>query len=206
MSSSHRSPRPQRGVTANDEEDVLLLTRIGYGDRAAFERLYRAYYPRVFNFLLRMTGRADLVEETVNDVMLAVWRGAAGFRGQAKVSSWVLGIAYRLGLKALARFRRQPEPIEVRPESAIAEPSVERELESRERGSKVRSLLGELSPEHRAVVELTYYEGLSYPEIAQVVRCPVNTVKTRMFHARRRLRRLLTEDGPGCEPPEGKRG
>ncbi len=64
--------------------------------------------------------------------------------------------------------------------------------------------IGALSPEQRAVVELTFYRGFSYREVAEIVGCPVNTVKTRMFHARRRLSQLLPEFGTGYHPVRGE--
>jgi RNA polymerase sigma-70 factor, ECF subfamily len=172
----------------NDE--LALLRRVAAKDRKAFEALYHLFYRRLFGYLLKLTRRADLVEEVLNDVMLAVWRGAPGFDGRSRASTWIFGIAYHKALKALAR----------RPEAAAddgdrLEPVDAEEPESlaarRELAGVLGRALGALPPEQRAVVELTYYYGLAYQEIAEIVGCPVNTVKTRMFHARRRLRELL---------------
>jgi RNA polymerase sigma factor (sigma-70 family) len=129
-------------------------------------------------------------KEVLNDVMLAIWKGAASFDGRSRPSTWIFGIAYHKALKALAR-----RPVEVDSDSEGPEPVERDEPESlaarRELAGVLGRALGSLSPEQRAVVELTYYYGLAYPEIAEIVGCPVNTVKTRMFHARRRLRELL---------------
>ena len=181
-----------------DEVERELLRRCAEGERAAFEELYGRYYRRVFGFALKITRRADLVEEVVNDVLLAVWREAARFDGRSRVSSWIFGIAWRQSLKALERDRRrsalEAESVAHR-EVFDPSPGPERAAAARERGGAVRRAITALSPEQRAVVELTFFEGLSYPEIAAILACPVNTVKTRMFHARRKLRELLPKPG-----------
>jgi RNA polymerase sigma-70 factor (ECF subfamily) len=187
-----------------DEADRELLRRSAEGERVAFEELYALYYRRLFGFALKITRRAELVEEIVNDVLLAVWREAARFDGRSRVSSWIFGIAWRQSLKALERDRRRADrEAEAVAYQEIADPSPgpERMAAANESGGAVRRALTALSPEQRAVVELTFFEGLSYPEIATILACPVNTVKTRMFHARRRLRDLLPSLGAAGAGP-----
>jgi len=188
-------------IAPHDEH--ALLRRVAAGDRKAFESLYQTYYRRLFAYLLKVTRRAELVEELVNDVMFAVWTGAGRFDGRSRVSTWIFGIAYHKALKALARNAsplagpaRQPVDEDGRePELAAAGDEPESLITRRELASTLGKALGNLSPEQRAVVELTYYYELSYQEISEIVGCPVNTVKTRMFHARRRLRELLPRFG-----------
>jgi RNA polymerase sigma-70 factor (ECF subfamily) len=173
------------------DNEIYLLRRVAGKDRRAFETLYHQYYPRLFGYLLKLIRRADLVEEALNDVMLAVWNGAAGFDGRSRPSTWIFGIAYHKAMKAMAR--REPGPAE---EGADAPEPVDPEepeslLARRELATTLGKALDALPAEQRAVVELTYYYGLPYQEIAQILGCPVNTVKTRMFHARRRLKELL---------------
>ena len=185
------------GSAANAEaerlDELALLRRVAAGDREAFERFYHLYYPRLFSYLFRIIRRVELVEETLNDVMMAVWEGADGFREKSRVSTWVFGIAYRQALKALRRRGRQPSLVS--PEGLDEETLgvQDRRLEGRALRLAMSDALEELTPEHRAVVELTYYYGCTYREIGEIVGCPENTVKTRMFHARRRLRGLLAE-------------
>jgi RNA polymerase sigma-70 factor, ECF subfamily len=178
-------------MAPNDE--LVLLRNVAAKDRKAFEALYHLYYRRLFGYLLKLTRRSDLVEEVLNDVMLAVWKGAAGFDGRSRPSTWIFGIAYHKALKALARRPQEPdepegpEPVEPdEPESLAAR---------RELAGVLGKALGSLPTEQRAVVELAYYYGLPYQEVAEIVGCPVNTVKTRMFHARRRLKELLPKLG-----------
>jgi len=178
------------GARRGAREDVELVGRIVRRDRHAFEDLYRAYQPRLSRFLLSILRRANLVEEVLNDTMLVVWANPDRYNGQSKVSTWIFAIAYRKALKAL---RRVDEPIEDR--EAEQRPSAEAGPEQMLSRSQVREVLvramGELSPDHRAVVDLTYFHEIGYREIAELMDCPVDTVKTRMFHARRHLRRKL---------------
>ena len=177
------------------DDELALLRQVAAKDRKAFEALYHLYYRRLFGYLLRVTRRADLVEEVLNDVMFAIWTGAAGFDGRSRPSTWIFGIAYHKALKGMARRPQERDSNEDR----VAEPVDGDEPESlmarRELATVLGTALGALPPDQRAVVELAYYQGLGYTEIAEIVGCPVNTVKTRMFHARRRLREMLPDLG-----------
>jgi RNA polymerase sigma-70 factor (ECF subfamily) len=178
----------QTSLDANAIEHGLVR-QIAAKDRRAFEALYRAYYRRLMRFLFRITRRADLVEEILNDAMLVVWQKADSFHGDSRVSTWVFGIAYRKALKALERAGRSRVLVgeDELPALAAADNAVE-ELELQD---WLSSGLDHLSPEQRMVVESVYYLGLSYNDIAEIAGCPIGTVKTRMFHARRRLKDLL---------------
>jgi RNA polymerase sigma-70 factor (ECF subfamily) len=180
-----------------DERDVLLLERVAGKDRAAFQELYQRYYQRLFGFIFKLTRRPEVVEEALNDTLLAVWKGAGSFHGHSRVSTWILGIAHRQALKALSRMKRADREPDADYSPGEAPEGPESLLARRELQSVLGRALEQLPPEQRAVVELTYYHGCSYPEIASIVGCPVNTVKTRMFHARRRLRGLLAGSGLG---------
>lgn len=180
-----------------EEDDVRLLARVAAKDRAAFETLYHRYHPRLFNYLFKVTRRAEQVEELLNDVMLVVWQKASSFDGRSRASTWIFGIAYRKALKALSRRER---PVEAAPswsrqaespDRRAPEAGPELRLVRRELVSSLGQAMALLSPEQRAVLELTYTYGYSCREVALLVGCPVNTVKTRMFHARRRLREAL---------------
>jgi RNA polymerase sigma-70 factor (ECF subfamily) len=177
---------------AGDTTDLALLRRIDHGDRDALRKLYGTYYHPLLRFIYRITGRLDLAQEGVNDVMMVVWRNSRSFGGRSTVSTWLMGIAYRKALKALEASRRWS----TRFAAVDFDDWVERsELAAEPINEDLRDLLEEglrhLSPEHRAVVELTYFYGCSYEEIAAIADCPVNTVKTRMFHARAKLKKLL---------------
>jgi RNA polymerase sigma factor (sigma-70 family) len=189
-----RSAGQAEGARRSDEgsaHESALLQRVADGDRAAFETLYRGYFPRLTRFLQRVMRRPQAVEEVLNDAMLVVWHKAGTFNGQSKVSTWIFAIAYHKALKAIKRF---DEPQEMDEEAFDeTQPGPETQLMQRERCAVLLQQLGRMSAEHRAVIELTYYHGCAYREIAQIMNCPVDTVKTRMFHARRRLRQFLSD-------------
>ena len=175
-------------------EDRALIARIAAGDRNAFEELYHRYYQRLFGFLLRLTKRPALVEELLQETLLAVWRSSDRFAGRSAPSTWILGIAYHQAMKALTRASEREPPAGLAFEFEEP-PQPDLLFDRRERASRVGIALAQLSAEQRSVVELTFVHGFSYPEIAEILDCPVNTVKTRMFHARRRLRELLPAVG-----------
>lgn len=179
-------------TASTPESEAALLRRIAAKDRRAFEALYHAYYRRLFAYLFKTVRRPELAEETLDDVMLAVWTGAAGFNGRSRPSTWIFGIAYHKALKAMARQdRHKAETEEPDGEEPMTEEGPEGLLARREMADVIERALRALPLEQRTVVELTYYHGFAYQEIAEIMGCPVNTVKTRMFHARRRLREML---------------
>lgn len=185
-----KSPRAQttRSPTPDDRE---LLARVASGDLQAFERLYRIYQPRLTRFLTTLLKRPQLIEEVLDDTMMVVWQTAGNFRGSSKPSTWIFAIAYRKAHKAKARW---PDPVE-EPENDTRiseEPAPDEEVHQQRLRAALMKAMDQLSPDHRAVVDLTYFHGMGYREIAEIVDCPVDTVKTRMFHARRRLRQAMT--------------
>jgi RNA polymerase sigma-70 factor (ECF subfamily) len=187
------TPVSPRAASDGDVADTTLLERIRQGDRQALHELYRKYYQPLLRFTHRITGRLELAEETVNDVMLVVWQDAAAFEGRSKVGTWVMGIAYRKAIKLAQRNRLWRNRFAAGDfDTAVERPDRVEELTDRaELEDLLAHALRGLPPEQRAVVELTYFFGCSYEEIASIVHCPVNTVKTRMFHARGKLRALL---------------
>jgi RNA polymerase sigma-70 factor (ECF subfamily) len=189
--------RPSRARFFDDSADVALLLRIAEGDRNALRQLYGTYYHPLLRFIYRITGRLELAQEGVNDVMLVVWRSSRAFGGRSTVSTWIMGIAYRKALKLLAASRRWTSRFSGVPFDELVERSDA--LAEQSDDGDLRDLLDvalrHLSAEHRAVVELTYFYGCSYEEIAAIAACPVNTVKTRMFHARAKLKKLLPDLG-----------
>lgn len=170
--------------------EVRLIGAIAKGDAQAFEALYRGYFPRLARFLDRMTRSAHLIEEIVNDTMMVVWQKAGTFDGTSKVSTWIFAIAYRKGLKAIGAF---DDPVESDSDeyASAAQNEPEQEFSHQQLQSLLGKTLDALPAEQRHVVNLAYYHGMDYGEIAEIMACPVNTVKTRMFHARRRMKVML---------------
>jgi RNA polymerase sigma-70 factor (ECF subfamily) len=171
--------------------ETELIARVGAKDLQAFEKLYRIYQPRLARFLANTLHRPQLVEEVLDDTMMVVWQTADRFRGSSKPSTWIFAIAYRKALKAKARWP-DPLPDDGREVEVSSEPGPDAQLQHQQLGDALREAMTGLSAEHGAVVDLTYFHGMGYREIAEIVDCPIDTVKTRMFHARRRLRQALT--------------
>jgi RNA polymerase sigma-70 factor (ECF subfamily) len=170
------------------DPDRTLMAAIAAGDEAAFNEIHARYYGRVARFSRRVTRRFELTAEITNDTLWAVWRSAPSFRGNSKVSTWIMGIAYRMCSNKLKRdIRREmhEEPMEDCIDAAHAPRS---DGDDRE---WLGAALIQLSEEQRTALELFYQFGHSCEEIAKLVDCPANTVKTRLYHGRRNLRRLL---------------
>ena len=167
-----------------------MLDRIARRDLRAFEALYRAYHGRLSRFILNIIRRAPLVEEVLNDTMMVIWDKPGGYNGSSKLSTWIFAIAYRKALKALKRVDEPLDDEAVRRRPSL-DPNAEQEIGQRQSQEILMHAINELSADHRAVVDLAYFHGVGYREIAEIMNCPVDTVKTRMFHARRHLRGKL---------------
>jgi RNA polymerase sigma-70 factor (ECF subfamily) len=172
-----------------------LLRRVVARDRAAFRSLYHALRPALIRHLYRLLRRADKVDEVLNDVMWVVWQNAGAFRGDARVTTWVLGIATLKSRRVRAHLQRELERSQSPAVDGdeIGAPSGEFGGPSIDLDRDLADGLARLSTEHRHAIELTYYFGYSCAEVAQLLDCPVGTVKTRLFHARRRLKHYLEE-------------
>jgi RNA polymerase sigma factor (sigma-70 family) len=179
------------GADVADVRDARLIARVVRRDPRAFEELYRSYHPRLSRFLFSILRRAHVAEEVLDDTLLIVWRRPERYNGRSRVSTWIFAIAYRQALKAL---RRCDDPVEDRAAAARAtiEAGPEQQLGRRQAQDVLLRAIGELSPDHRAVIDLTYFHEIGYREIAELMDCPQDTVKTRMFHARRRLKSKLS--------------
>jgi RNA polymerase sigma-70 factor, ECF subfamily len=185
----------QQECSTKVDDDLQLLGRVARQDRVAFEQLYRRHYRRLFHFVTRIVRREDLAEEIVGDAMFAVWRGASSFEGGSSVSTWLFAIGYRQALKALDRNRKH-SVVDSDDEALAAvvdsDPATDPEAAaaSSAETARLQQAVASLGEHHRVVVELTAL-GHSYPEIAEIVGVPENTVKTRMFHARQLMKRFL---------------
>src|SRR5579863_154253 len=179
-----------RGGSAAARE-VELISRIAAGDRRAFEELYGLYHRRLARFLTRLTRRYDVAEEVINDTFWIVWKKAADFRGDSQPSTWILGIAYRRARNAFRSSARagSPENLDV----VLEPPTTDEPMRAEELRDWLVQALGQLPVEQRLAVELCYELGYSCEEISAIMGCPVNTVKTRLFHARAKLQKLLPE-------------
>jgi RNA polymerase sigma-70 factor, ECF subfamily len=184
-----KSPTPVR----DDRLDRELLRLVAVQDSRALQQLYMEYHRRLLQFLSRLSSQRDALEEAINDTFWIVWRKAAEFRGDSRVSTWIMGIAWRCALKALRR--NSDSSAEAFAMSMPSEPPVAEAFVIEERSEWLARGLATLPFEQRATLELAYFVGHSCEEIATIMDCPVNTVKARMFQARIKLRNLLPKLG-----------
>lgn len=172
--------------------DRQLIRSTAGGSEADFAALYDRYSTPLYTYLVRLTKERSVAEELLQEVFLAVWQGAGRFDGRSKVSTWLYRIAHHKAVDWLRRHR----PLRLQEaEQLPAGEGPEEAAFGAWRAGRLREALDELSPDHRAVLELTFFAGLSYREIARVVGCPVGTVKSRMSYARRYLKEILERMG-----------
>jgi RNA polymerase sigma-70 factor (ECF subfamily) len=175
--------------------DEALIGRIATGDKVAMQVLFARHHVRVYRFVLRLVRDQTQAEDLISEVFLDVWRQAGKFEARSAVSTWLLAIAR---YKALSALRRRPdEELDEETAAAIEDPGDDPEtaLEKKDKGEILRKCLTALSPEHREIIDLVYYHEKSVEEVAEIVKIPENTVKTRMFYARKRLAELLKAAG-----------
>jgi RNA polymerase sigma-70 factor (ECF subfamily) len=182
---SQRVPTRPSDEAAN-ERDRALIGAIAAGNQAALEEIYSRYSGRILAFALKLTRRRDLAEELACETLTAVWLSAARFRNASKVSTWIFGIAHILSLKALRNV------------GTVVSSAIDSHIETfydPQSNTEVRewvdAALALLPEDQRTALELSYRFGHTCQQIADALGCPRNTVKTRMFHGRRKLRQLL---------------
>jgi RNA polymerase sigma-70 factor, ECF subfamily len=181
--------------SASAAREKELISRVAAGDRRAFEELYNLYHRRLARFLTRLTRRFDVAEEVINDTFWIVWKKAGDFRGDSAVSTWILGIAYRRARNAFRSSARAGSAENL--DASVEPPTFDEPMRTEELRDWLVQGLGQLPVEQRLAVELCYELGYSCEEISSIMGCPVNTVKTRLFHARAKLQKLLPVLGGG---------
>jgi RNA polymerase sigma-70 factor (ECF subfamily) len=175
--------------------DETLISQIAEGNKLAMRALFARHQLRVYRFALRIVRDNALAEDVVSEAFIDAWQHAGRFEGRSSVSTWLLGITRH---KALTAANRRPtESIDTDAAMNVADPanSPEAELGQKDTGTVIRRCLAALSPEHAEIIDLVYYQEKSIKEIVDILEIPENTVKTRMFYARKRLAALVTAEG-----------
>jgi RNA polymerase sigma-70 factor (ECF subfamily) len=175
--------------------DKALVQLMVDEDKRALKLLYMRHHDRVRRFVMSLTGNESTAEEVVNEVFLEVWRHAGQFEGRSQVSTWLMAIAR---FKTISEYRRRSEAqLDERSAAVIEDPSDTPavSMDKRERSDILQKCLARLTPLHREVINLIYYQGKKVEEVAQFTGAPINTIKTRMHHARNRMGELLAEAG-----------
>ncbi len=180
---------------ADRGDDADLLKRIAAKDRLAVQALFGRYHVQMFRFLVRLTRNEAVAEELVNETFMEIWRVAGKFEGRSSPSTWIFAIARN---KAISLMRKRSDAELDEEMAANIEDDSDSPEDTTMKGDKaamIKVCLTKLSPEHREVIDLVYYHEKSIKEVGDIVGIPENTVKTRMFHARKRLSELLKEGG-----------
>jgi RNA polymerase sigma-70 factor (ECF subfamily) len=189
-------PSLERGeaAMAETERDLDLIRRLAAGDESAVGDLVAAYGQRLYAYALRLTDDPALADDVTQDALVTAWQTARRFRGEGRPIAWLLGIVHHTALKAV---RRRPQRISDEMEQALVSPvaSPEELAQAGQQAEWIRLGLQRLSPEHRAVLELVFYQGLRLEEVARVCRVPLGTVKSRLSYARKQLRGVLLRSG-----------
>ena len=177
-------------------DDALLLQRMALRNTAAMETFYKRHASSVYSFAFRRMGDAALADEVVNDTLLQAWVSASTFAGQSSPKTWLLGIAKNKTLDALrskGRLEARHQDLSAEETEAIADtaPGAYAQLLAKQQGKHLSHCFDELPTEQRDCMHLSFVEGLSLAEIAQVMTIPANTVATRIHHAKRKLRACM---------------
>ncbi|WP_025897763.1 RNA polymerase sigma factor [Sneathiella glossodoripedis] len=176
-------------MTATDTE---LIRKISEGDEKAFADFYRMFEKRLYHFIKQKLNDPFEAADILNETFLEVWRKAATFEGRSKVSTWLFGIAY---FKTVDRMRKNGKLVvgdEEIPEQVDETADAMACLLAKENGAHIQFCLEQLKLAHRTVIELAFLNDMAYGEIAKIVSCPENTVKTRMFHAKQLMKNCLS--------------
>jgi RNA polymerase sigma-70 factor (ECF subfamily) len=182
-------------VAAKAPTDAALLARMVAGDRVAMQVFYARHNVRAFRFVLRIVGDHGLAEDVISEVFLDVWRQAGRFEGRSAVSTWLLAIARHKAYAALRRRRAEIPADDVMAEMEDETDTPDVSVEKEARAQLLRRCLADLTPSHREIIDLVYYHEKSVAEVAEICDIPENTVKTRLFYARKRLASLARNVG-----------
>ncbi|MQA85981.1 MAG: sigma-70 family RNA polymerase sigma factor [Streptosporangiales bacterium] len=184
-----------RAASPHEGDDADLLRRIVGGDRTALVALYQRHGGVVLAQIGLVVEDRGLSEEILQDTMLAVWRGAASFRGRSRVRSWIIAIARRQARDRLRRYRANVVDDGFLTDRPAQEPGPEDVALERAEAEAVANAIRSLGLAHREVLGLVFGAGLTLAETAEVLDVPLGTVKSRLAAARAALARSLSEKG-----------
>jgi RNA polymerase sigma-70 factor (ECF subfamily) len=175
-----------------DDPDLGLLQAMADGDSRALDTLYAHHGPHLLAYLIGQLEQRALAEEVLQDVMLAAWEGAARFRGESQVRTWLLGIARYRAANARRRHMLLHAPLDER--LGADEPRPPEIVEQQEAKGAIQRALGQLPREQRETLELVFFHELSGSEVAEVMGVAPGTVKSRLHRAKAALRQLLGKE------------
>lgn len=184
-----------KGQRLSDFEDEKILELVGEGHDGAFAELYHRYSSDIYNYTLRLVSTPAVAEDLIQEIFIAVWQSLENFLGNSSTKTWLFRIAHNKTMSWMRTYYRDIEAEQKEYLIYKEEPTPDVQSMINWRAEMVQQALGELSPNHRAVIELFYFTGLSYQEISEVVGSPIGTVKSRMSHALQYLNSILLNYG-----------
>jgi RNA polymerase sigma-70 factor (ECF subfamily) len=185
-----------KGQSLSSFQDDQLVQLIIGGYEDAFAELYHRFSSYIYSYIMRVISNQPVAEELLQEVFVAVWQGLDTFKRESSIKTWLFRIAHNKTMSWLrTQYRDQEADSEQFKEDALQAPLPDIQTSLNWRAEKVQEALGELSTNHRSVVELFYYQGLSYAEISEIMACPGGTVKSRMSHALVNLNGILIKYG-----------
>ncbi len=179
-------------AATEDLNDAQLIDLIKTRNQAAFDEFYRRFEKKVYHFIRQKLNDPFEAYDILHEVFMEVWRQAERFEGRSKVSTWVFGIAFNKSVDRLRKRKHDQLDEEEYETQADEEGLSPMELVSAtEEATFLHKCVEALSEAQRAVVQLAFFEDMSYPEIAEIIGRPEGTVKTRIFHAKQALKRCV---------------
>ena len=175
--------------------DAGLVARVAAGDRQALRRIHDRFHRPLIGYLLRFVRDHAVAEELAAEVLVGVWRQAAGYEGRSSLETWVFGIAHNKAVSWLRKRREEAMPDGAAEALVDERADPEAEADSASVTGMMARLIGRLSAEQQAALQLTYYQDMPLEQVAEAMGCPVNTVKTRIYYARQHLKRMLADEG-----------
>lgn len=176
-------------------DDKDLMARIVARDQTAMSTLYSRHHVRLYRFLVRLVRNEAMAEELMNEVFMECWRKADSFEGRSAVSTWMMTIAHNRAVSLMRKRSEASLDEDYAAQIPDSEDTPEVVSQKRSKAEVMRTCMEKLSSEHREIIDLVYYHDKSVAEVADIVEIPVNTVKTRMFYARKKLAELMRDAG-----------
>ena len=171
-------------------DEKSLMARVAAGDREAFRLTYEQSYGKVARYIRGFVKNETIAEDVIIQTYAVVWRKASNYKGTARLTTWIIGIARNIAFK---EFRKTKSETTFDETYCNADMESHREPEKNDRNAKIRMAISVLSPNQKEILELAFFQDLTYPEISEIINIPENTVKTRVFHAKKALKEELVK-------------
>ena len=171
-------------------QEKLLVEQVAAGDATAFRKLYDLSSGKVARYVQKVVGNDNLADDIVVQTYTVAWQKSATFKGDGRITTWLIGIARNIMFREFRKLKKY-EPFDEEYVAADTESQFRVEIQSTH--TAVKAALQSLKIKHREILELVFYQEFSYVEVAELVGIPVNTVKTRVFHAKQALKDVLEQ-------------